>query len=320
MSGHPTEPHVLHCARGGVAAGGHRVSVTSIAGPGSILGEGPLWDAARGCLWWIDIEGRALHRHDLETGQNRAHALPGRPGFVALHATGQLVLGIEREIVLFDPGADRGINIADVAGDSIRINDGSCDHAGRLWFGTMDDREALPIGALYRLGRNGPEAAIANVIASNGPAFSTDRRWLFHCDTLGQRIWRYRLFSDGALGLGSVYRTFSPEEGLPDGMACDTDGGLWVCLWGGGSVVRLDGGGAISARVAVPAANVTACAFGGPDLEVLFITTAAMGLTDEDLVAAPESGGLFMCRPGHRGQLPTPMQGTLPTQGRTARI
>jgi len=293
------------------------MQVTCLAGRGSILGEGPLWDATRGCLWWIDIEGRTLHRHDPETSLNSTQALPGRPGFVALHASGQLVLGIEREIVLFDPGAERGTSLAEVGGDGIRINDGSCDHAGRLWFGTMDDKVASPIGGLYRVGPDGPEAAIKEVIASNGPAFSTDGRWLFHCDTLGRRILRYPLRPEGDLGLGSVFRTFSPEEGLPDGMACDTDGGLWVGLWGGSSVVRLDRSGSNSARVAVPAAQVTACAFGGPDLDVLFITTAAMGLATDDLAAVPESGGLFMCRPGHRSRVPTPMRDAPPTQGRT---
>jgi len=177
---------------------------------------------------------------------------------------------------------------------------------------------ASPIGALYRLGPDGPEAVINDVIASNGPAFSTDGRWLFHCDTLGHRIVRYPLRPEGDLGPGSVFRTFLPEEGLPDGMACDTDGGLWVCLWGGGSVVRLDCNGATSARVAVPAAQVTACAFGGPDLDVLFITTADSGLTTDELAAAPGSGGLFMCRPGYRGQPPIPMRDAPPTQGRTA--
>jgi D-xylonolactonase len=293
------------------------MQVTSLAGSGSILGEGPLWDAARGCLWWVDIEGRMLHRHDPETGQNSTQPTPGRPGFVALHASGQLVLGIEQAIVLFDPGADRGISLAEVVKDGIRINDGSCDHAGRLWFGTMDDKVAVPSGALYRLGPAGPEAAIIDVIASNGPAFSTDRRWLFHCDTLGRQILRYPLLPEGLLGPGSVFQTFAPEEGLPDGMACDTDGGLWVGLWGGSSVVRLDRNGAISARVAVPAVQVTACAFGGPGLDVLFITTAAMGLTTDELAAAPDSGGLFMCHPGYLGQAPTPMQDALPTLGRT---
>ena len=258
-----------------------------------------------------------LHRHDPQTGLNSTQPVPGRPGFVALHASGQLVLGIEREIVLFDPGADRGISLAEVDKEGIRINDGSCDHAGRLWFGTMDDKVAGPSGALYRLGPAGPEAAIMDVIASNGPAFSTDRRWLFHCDTLGGRILRYPLRPEGLLGAGSVFRTFAPEEGLPDGMACDTDGGLWVGLWGGSCVVRLDQSGEISAKVAVPAAQVTACAFGGPDLDILFITTAAMGLTSDDLAAAPDSGGLFMCHPGYLGQSPTPMQDALPIPERT---
>ena len=293
------------------------MQVTCLAGSGSILGEGPLWDAARGCLWWIDIEGRLLHRHDTETGRNSAQAMPGRPGFVALHASGQLILGIERAIVLFDPGADKGISLAEVDKDGIRINDGCCDHSGQLWFGTMDDKVAVPSGALYRLGPAGPEATIIDVIASNGPAFSTNRRWLFHCDTLGRRVLRYPLRPEGSLGPGSVFRTFAPEEGLPDGMACDTDGGLWVGLWGGGCVLRLDQTGATSARVAVPAPQVTACAFGGPDLDTLFITTAAMGLTIDELAAAPGSGGLFMCRPGYLGQAPTAMQDALPILGRT---
>ena len=291
--------------------------VRYLTGRGSVLGEGPLWDAARGCLWWIDIERRMLHRHDVATGRNGKHSLPGRPGFVALHRSGQLVLGIEREIVLWGQDATTVVSIAAVDGDGLRINDGCCDPAGRLWFGTMDDACALPSGALYRLGLAGPEAAVTGVIASNGPAISTDGQTLFHCDTLGRRILRYPLLADGSLGPGSVFRTFSPDEGLPDGMTCDTEGGLWVGLWGGGEVVRLDQSGAISARVAVPAVQVTACAFGGADLDILFVTTAALGLSTDALAAKPESGGLFMCRPGYRGVAPTPMQDALPTPERT---
>lgn len=292
------------------------MKVTCLAGRGSTLGEGPLWDASRDCLWWIDIEGRKLHRHDPSSGRNSLQDLPGRPGFVALHAGGQLVLGIEREIMLFDPDTDKGSHVSEVEADGVRINDGSCDHAGRLWFGTMDDAVVVPSGKLYRLGSAGPEVAVNGMIASNGPAFATDQRTLFHCDTLGRRILRYDMRPDGALGMGSVFRSFAPNEGLPDGMACDTGGGLWVALWGGGSVVRLDKHGGLSARVAVPSAQVTACAFGGPDLDILFITTATLGLTAGVLAAAPDSGGLFMCRPGCKGQAPTPMLDLLPPLGK----
>ena len=295
------------------------MQVTCLAGRGAILGEGPLWDAARGCLWWIDIEGRRLHRYDLATARNSVQAMPGRPGFVALHATGQLVLGIEREIVLFDPVAGKGVSLATVDADGVRINDGSCDSDGQLWIGTMDDKVAQPLGALYRIGSDGPKAVISGVIASNGPVFSTDGGSLFNCDTLGRQILRYPLLAGGLLGPGTVLRSFAEAEGLPDGMACDTDGGLWVGLWGGGCVVRLDQSGAISAHVPVPASQVTACAFGGPKLDTLFITTAAMGLSSSDLDAAPDSGGMFMCRPGWRGQSPTPMQCSLPNSRRTIR-
>ena len=284
------------------------MQVTCLAGRGAILGEGPVWDAARGCLWWIDIEGRCLHCYDAATGQNSVQAMPGRPGFVALHVTGQLVLGIERAIVLFDPVAGKGVTLAEVDAEGVRINDGFCDSDGQLWFGTMDDNVAQPLGALYRLNPDGPEAAITGVIASNGPAFSTDGRSLFHCDTLGRQILHYPLLPGGNLGPGTVFRTFAEDEGLPDGMACDTDGGLWVGLWGGGCVVRLDQSGAVSSRVSVSATQVTACAFGGPKLDMLFITTAALGLSRSDLAAAPDSGELFICSPGWQGMAPTPMQ------------
>lgn len=298
------------------------MQVNCIAGRGSTLGEGPLWDAARGCLWWIDIDGRKLHRYDPISGKNVTRMLSGRPGFAALHTSGQLVLGIERKVVLCDPSTNTGIILAEVDPDQPgnRINDGASDRDGRLWVGTMDGSVAQPSGALYRLSAEGPVATLTGIIASNGPVFSADGSWLFHCDTLRRRILRYPLLPDGGVGVGILLRYFTADEGLPDGLACDTEGGLWVALWGGWCVVRLEASGAVTAQIALPTAQVTACAFGGPELRDLYITTAALGLSADAMSAQPDAGGLFVCRPGHQGLTPNSVQGLLPTLERTSQI
>lgn len=277
-------------------------------GPRAVLGESPVWDPVRACLWWIDIEACQLHRFDPDAGTCTSHLLPGRPGLVALHSSGDLVLGIEDTIGRYDPGFQSfkpRVAIGSAAG--IRINDGSSDRSGRLWFGTMDDGLTHGKGSLFRLDAAGPIPVGDGLVASNGPAISGDGRTLFHCDSMSRRIFQYSLDAEGQHGNPSVFRHFTPEEGLPDGMACDVEGGLWVALWGSGSVIRLDHLARTTASVDLPIMQVTACTFAGPDLGELYITTASLGLNEMELTTSPSAGCLYRCKPGFFGFSATPV-------------
>lgn len=283
------------------------VSAKRTVGPRAVLGESPVWDPVRGCLWWIDIESCLLHSFDPHAGSSSSHLLPGRPGLVALHSSGELVLGIECTIGRYDPGCRSFKPLLTIGSEAgIRINDGFCDRAGRLWFGTMDDTLALPKGSLFRHDRTGVIPVGEGLVASNGPVVSCDGHSLFNCDSMGGRILRYPLNPEGRCRRPSVFRAFATDEGLPDGMACDVEGGLWVALWGSGSVIRLDHRARTTATVELPVSQVTACAFAGPDLGELYLTTASLGLTDTELKASPDAGCLYRCRPGWTGAAATP--------------
>ena len=277
-------------------------------GPQTVLGESPIWDPLRACLWWIDIESCKLHRFDPGAGACSSHPLPGRPGLVALHPSGDLVLGIECTIGRYDPVCRTFTPVVVIGAEAgIRINDGSCDPGGRLWFGTMDNSLSHPKGSLFRLDPAGVIPVGDRLVASNGPAISGDGRRLFHCDSIGRRILQYQVDAEGQYGNLSVFRHFTQEEGLPDGMACDVEGGLWVALWGSGSVIRLDHRARTSAKVNLPVKQVTACTFAGPDLGDLYVTTASLGMTKRGLTASPGAGRLYRCKPGWTGLSATPV-------------
>ena len=178
-----------------------------------------------------------------------------------------------------------------------RMNDAAVDRAGRLWAGTMDDREQAPTGCLYRLDPTGQWSRHdAGYVVSNGPAISPDHDVLYHTDTTRRVIYRFPLAADGSLGKREEFIAFRDEWGWPDGMATDVEGGLWVAHWGGARLSRFFPDGRLDRSIALPVSQVTSCCFAGPTLERMFVTTAAIGRDDE-----PLGGCLFEVSPGVRG-------------------
>lgn len=257
------------------------------------LGEGPVWLDDERALWFVDIEGRWLHRYDPRDGRRLSYAAPGRPSFVVPAGDGSLLVGIERQLWKFREGAFVA-PVAEVpAPPGTRTNDGVVDARGRLWFGTMDDAKSAPIGQVHRFEAGVVHAAGGHARITNGPATSPDGRVLYHVDTRGGRVWAFDIATRDSLVDGEVFATIDPADGTPDGVTVDAEGGVWVAIWGGWCVRRYSAGGSLLATVPVPASQVTKIAFGGDDLRTAFVTTARETLDEVQLREEPEAGGLF---------------------------
>ncbi len=272
------------------------------------VGEGPVWDDASGTLVWVDIMSHAVHRYDPATGQNRSLDVGQPVGAAVLRRDGNgLVLALRDGFGMLDEGSGQVRMLASVEADvpTNRMNDGKCDPTGRFWAGTMafNPTPDAPAGALYRLN---PDLTVSRmldgVILSNGLGWSPDGGRMYYVDSMTQGMDVFD-FEPQAGSLANRQRliTIGPDEGLPDGMTVDAEGGLWLALHGSGSIRRYTPDGKLDRVVRVPPTMVTCCAFGGPDLSDLYITTMSLGLSEAARRAQPLAGALFRCRPGVRG-------------------
>jgi sugar lactone lactonase YvrE len=261
-------------------------------------GEGPLWHPEEECLYWMDIPNGHLFRWD--TRANASSRVLDGPvlGAATLQRDGSLALmGIHGNVWLWR-GELRNVisGIQDVRGS--RFNDALADPAGRILAGTLPTGDAKSI--LLVIEPNGSSRTVVSELGqSNGMALSQDDRTLFHVDTRQGLI---RAFSyDVEAGIPDsprVIAEFQESDGVPDGMALDEEGCLWVAMWGGGCVIRLNAIGERAGELRVPTSQVSSVAFGGRDLSDLYITTAG---GDDRARHGALAGSLFVARPGVRG-------------------
>ncbi len=273
---------------------------------GVTLGEGPLWSESRNAVYWVDIKGRLLHRYDLDGGGRQSWSMAQRTSWVAEHGGG-LVAGLESGFAFLDPDTLEATPIGHPEPDrpGNRFNDAKVDRRGRLWAGTMDDAEAEPSGALYRLDPDLTwHRCDDGYVVSNGPAFSPDGRTLYHTSSATREIFAFDLAADGSLSNKRLFVRFQASDGYPDGMTTDVQGGLWVAHWQGWRISRFHPDGRLDRHIPIPAARVTSLTFAGRNLDRLFVTTATVGATEEERRGQPLAGGLFEVKPGVTG-LPT---------------
>jgi sugar lactone lactonase YvrE len=279
-----------------------RVSLEPVLRNAALLAEGPRWDAAGRRLIWVDVEGCSLHVFDPAHG-DRAVSLDARVGAAAPYDGDRLLVALAGRLVVLDLGDESVTTLARLPhGDDIRLNDGACDPDGRFWVGSMALDERPRAGALYRYADGVLDRVLHDVTLSNGLGWTADGSRMYYVDSLTYRI---DLFDfDVASGELSGRRPFvelDREEGIPDGLALDDDGCIWVALWGGWSLRRYTPAGVLDRIVEVPTANVTACCFGGDDGHSLYVTTAAHGLTPEQRAAQPLAGSVFVADVGVGG-------------------
>lgn len=269
------------------------------------LGESPVWDGRDSRLVWIDGFARTLHRFDPATRGDDPLPYELEVGAVAPRAAGGFVAAVGTGFGFLDAETGWIETLGELEDPALTtMNDGKCDPAGRFWAGTYDrDEEAgRPIAALYRLDPSGAAVRmLEGVRLSNGLGWSPDGATMYYVDSLTRRIDAFDF--DAASGAISGRRALASfdEPVLPDGLSVDVDGHVWVAVWEGSRVERIAPDGSRSAVVELPTTHVTSCAFGGPDLTDLYITSAACMLTDEARSADPHAGGLFCASVGVRG-------------------
>jgi sugar lactone lactonase YvrE len=259
------------------------------------LGEGPVWSAREQAVWFVDIKQKKIHRYDARAGERRSWDAPAAPGFLAPARDGGFIVGLKTGLHRFDPqtGVFTHMHRVEPHRPGNRLNDGAVDPRGRLWFGSMDDAEVADCGALYRLDAEGPREMDANICITNGPAFSPDGRILYHTETLKREIHAFDVADDGALSNKRLFIRIDEADGHPDGSTGDSEGCVWVGLWGGWCARRYSPSGELLATVEFPCANITKLAFGGPNLRTAYATTAWKGLSAEGRAKQPLAGSLF---------------------------
>jgi sugar lactone lactonase YvrE len=278
----------------------------------NVLGESPLWSRPQRRLYWLDIEERLLEWLDPQTNEAGAWRLSLRASAIAERTSGGLLLATEFGPALFDL-ADGKMKIMDNPEPdrpSNRSNDGHADANGRFWFSTMDSFEQRRCGALYRLDADWTCTRVIDGLGIPNTVLCTpDCTRLYLAESKDRLIYAYNVDAEsGALGERRVFATTEGSPATPDGSALDAEGFLWNAQWGGWRVVRYSPVGEIERIVSLPVEQPTACAFGGEDLAILYITTATKGLSAQSLAKQPLAGSVLSFRAGVAGS-PMPMFG-----------
>lgn len=277
------------------------------------VGESPLWDAGSQELLWVDIPQGRVHRSDVSSGQSRSVNVGQPVGAVALRAGGGLIGALRDGFAFIEPGTGAVELVASVERGvhANRMNDGKCDRVGRFWAGTMAEDMRPGAGSLYRLDPDLRTVQILDdVSVSNGLAWDSDDSTMYFIDSGTGGIDAFDYDAEtGAISNRRRIVDVEPELGLPDGMTIDSEDCIWVAVWGGWQVRRYTPEGSLDTVVELPAAQVTSCTFGGQDLDLLFVTSAATGVGDGERRKQPHAGAVFRVDPGVTGVAPSPFLG-----------
>jgi sugar lactone lactonase YvrE len=263
------------------------------------LGEGPVWDHRNGILYWVDIEQGNVQAYDHQSGKNTVYPMGEYVGAAVPAEDGRLIVALQNRVELFDPSTGESEILCEPEDGrkNNRFNDGKCDPAGRFWVGSTQIDHRDPTGVLYCIESSAYEPKLRDLTISNGMAWSPDHTTMYFIDSPTHRVQEFDYDLDkAAIRYRRDTLQFNPRYGVPDGMCIDSEGMLWIAFYGGGRVGRYDPtGGNLIHEIKLPVKNTTSCCFGGPDMNVLFITSARR----DD----PLGGGLYGCRPGVSGPL-----------------
>lgn len=272
----------------------------------SVLGEGAIWNFKTGELMWVDIKKEILNIYNPATGLNKEMFTGQMIGTVVPAESGNALVALQKGIysLNLETGSKNFLVHPEIDLPDNRFNDGKCDPSGRFWAGTISTKGEKNVAALYRLDTDTTiHKMIDEVSISNGIVWSADKTKMYYIDTPTQKIMVYDYDdASGNISNPEVVVHVPAELGAPDGMTIDENDKLWVALWGGSAIACWNPlTGELIDKIEVPAKNVTSCAFGDDDLGTLYITTARIATSDEELKKWPHAGGVFKCRPGVKG-------------------
>ncbi len=278
------------------------------------LGEGPLWDVEQQRIYWIDSFGNKVFRATAEGTEVETWDVPDKIGSMALRKDGKgAVIALRTGIHLLDFASGEIELVVDPEADleSTRLNDGKVDKQGRFVVGSMDMKEEAPNGSLYRLDTDfGCHRLLGEIMVSNGPCWSPDGNTFYFTDTWSEDIWAFDYDQDaGTLSNKRTLCSTRGQDGVPDGSTVDAEGYLWNAQVYGGYVVRYAPDGSVDRRIEMPVKKVTSVMFGGPDLDLLYVTSMAKPPLPHLPEDGPLGGSLFVIRNlGVRG-IPEPRFG-----------
>jgi len=255
-----------------------------------------VWVERDRALWFVDIKKQQVHRYDPASGARRSWDAPEQVGFILPAERGGFVAGLQSGLYHFDENSGAFDLIVRVDQDipTNRLNDGVVDPRGRLWFGTMDNKERDKSGAFYCFSDGQlTRTAIDDIAITNGPAVSPDGSILYVVDTLKGTIDAVEIGDNGTLGERRPFVRIDPRDGHPDGPTIDSEGCVWTSLYAGWEAWRYSPAGELIERVKFPVANITKIAFGGDDLRTAYATTARQMLSPEVIATQPQIGDLF---------------------------
>ncbi len=266
------------------------------------LGEGPAWDEKTQTLYWVDILGKRIY-----AGGEVLAELDDYIGCLAPTQNGHLIVGKRASFVDFDPATSQQTVLVTLPESATnRMNDGKCDPTGRLIAGTMDMNETDPTGSVYSYDGKSNRVLFHDVTISNGMAWSADHKTFYYIDTPTCEVRAY----DYDVKTGEIAnrrKAFDVPKSLgwADGMTSDTEGNLWIAMWGGAQVTRWNPNtGQLLEQIPVPALQSSCPVFGGKNRNELYVTSARKGMSESDLNKYPLSGGLFKVETKYEG-MPT---------------
>jgi sugar lactone lactonase YvrE len=271
----------------------------------AILGEAPYWCVEEQVLYWVDIDGKAVMRYNPKSGARDIFPQRYEIGNIVKRANGGFISSLEAGLAIYDPEL---ISLEIFAEPekiwpNNRFNDGKCDRQGRFWTGSLDRGEELPAGSLYCIyARDSISVVMSDLIVPNGMGWSPDGGTMYFTDSGRGTIYAYDF--DPQTGSIENCRDFVVVDslyGVPDGLCVDAEGFVWSAHWDGGRISRYDPDGIVERIIEMPVPQVTSLAFGGENLDQLYVTSARHNLSQTQLADAPLSGGLFMLYPDVKG-------------------
>ena len=266
------------------------------------LGEGLHWDSERNSLWFVDILNHVLYFYNLETLELKNRFFSEPIGWaIPIANSVKILVGLKSGVAIcnfFEMNDEiLWVNRAFPGKIDQRLNDAKIDKFGRLWYGSISSLdESLPVGSLARLNfqENIVEIIDTNYKVTNGPAFNNENTLMLHNDSANRITYIFQLDKlNGQILNRSVWRTYTEEEGYPDGMNFDSDENVWIAHWGVGKVCKYDIEGNLLQSISLPTPNVTNLCFGGKDLNRLFVTTASNNLNNPNKINASYDGAIF---------------------------